>query len=67
MPTNFNQNPPLDDRWELQGERHNIIWFDSPQLPVSLVTEEDESDQDISDDDVNVTSLDEDCLSSDEN
>jgi len=63
----LNQHPSSNDGWELHEEQYEIIWFDGQQLPESMVPEEeDHSHQESSDDDLNVSSSDEDGLSSDE-
>lgn len=62
----LNQHPFSDDNWELWEGMYEINWFNGPQLPESLVPEEDDDPgQECSDDDLSVASSDEDCLSSD--
>jgi len=45
------QQPTKEDGWELKGNVYEVLWFDGPQMPDSLVPEEGETETDLEDDD----------------
>ena len=63
------QHPTEDDGWLLHNQTYEIIWFDGPQLPETLVPETETELDDIGsrDEDVfDVASSDEDTILSDD-
>lgn len=61
------QHPSPENGWELKDGLYEVIWFEGPELPDSLIPVEGDLHEDDSDDNFEILSSDEEsCLSSDE-